>query len=258
MDKKMLVIPMTLDDKDIEKIKLGNKFQKQLLPFGTLKHPMDLNTEIEITEELVDGIVSVFNAKVFDSVPILSGTHNNEKIESTIGVVNSVSKITNFTNSLKNGLYGGLEITDEKILEKIKTKTSDGKSLISGVSVSIGPVSTKEGKSYDAALWHVTVTNYPWVTGLSDFVELSRTNNNLFLPARQLSLENLSQRVSDVINAYYDIEPDYSKYVREVHDEFIIVKDKIGLLRITYEMNNDGVTFGEEETGSSTICTIGG
>ena len=245
MDEQHVIFPIRFTGEDHDSIALGNQFEKEVLKYGTIVHPSDPTVKINIDEALVDNVIKAFKGGALEKVPILMGTHDNSAVDKTCGVVKDVIKTD-------VGMSTVMEFTDGDLVDKIKTKTSDGKSLVSGVSVYLAPAATKEGKNYPLALWHVAVTNFPWITGLEDFKELAAANTpaSLFTYPRYIQLENLSQRVTTVTNAFYDladISSDFYSYVKEVHNDFIIVYDRIGLIRYSYTLVSDNIEFGDSE-----------
>ena len=242
VDKNLFYLPISFAKNEM---KAGKSYWKQILPYGTFKHPQDIDVEWTIDEEYVDEIIRAFNDGVMDKVVILAGTHENESLESTVGVVPDLRKTD-------KGLEAKMEITDDEIATKVDTKTSDGESLLSGVSVHVGPSATSKGEVYPAVLWHVAMVNFPWFTGMDDFVEAAAGKKPFTLP-RYMKAENLSQRIDSVRNSYYSqIKRDVYdfSYVKEVHDEFIIVldDDEYNLVRYEYDIEDDGdITFGEPE-----------
>lgn len=242
----IITLPITLTADDVESFGSGKKFLKQILPLGKFMHPAKQGVQVEITEEFIDEVIRVFELGTFDKVPILSGTHDNDDVAATVGKVLELQKDS-------EGLNAIMELTDEVMIEKITTKTSDGKSLVSGVSVYIHPTKDKDGNVYPVALWHVAITNFPWLTSMNDFEELAASvpMDKIFVPARFALQQNLSQQVSSVSNAFYDqvARNDYSIYIKEVWDEYVIVTDGVKLLRYDYTLGSDGdVTFGDPTT----------
>ena len=240
-DKKLFYFPISFKESEVGS---GNAYWKQILKYGEVSHPLDLSIKHDINERMVDNVVDAFSKNVLEKVPILSGTHDNDAVEKTVGLVQDLRKTT-------DGLDGKMEILDEDISKLVETKDSEGKSLLSGVSVYIAPSGTSEGDFYPEVLWHVALTNFPWITGMDDFVKIAASHSVYTIP-RLVKFENLSQRVEDIRSAYYSkIDRnliDYS-YVKEVHDEFVIVSsDESGLLRYSYVIDNDGdITFGDSE-----------
>lgn len=239
-EQRLFFLPITFQEDELTS---GKIYWKQILAYGKVKHPQNLNIELDIDEDFVDNIITAFEEDALEKVPILAGTHDNSAIERTVGIISELRKTD-------DGLDAKMEITDEDISDLVDTKTSDGTSLLSGVSVYVAPAATKEGKVYPDVLWHVAITNFPWMTGLDDFEEIAASHSVYTLP-RYVKFENLSRRVDIVRNAYYDkLNMDFwsYSYVKEVHDNFIIEDTGTNYVRYSYEIDSDGeVQFGEPE-----------
>ena len=214
-NKRTVFIPVNFQEED------GNKFRKQLLPYGSVFDPNQGNT-FEIDDTLIDALIASFNEGIIEKVPLLLGTHNDMLMERTVGVVTGLDKD-------EDGMHFSTEITDEDTLTKINTKTEDGKRLYSGVSASFGVVSTEEGDR--AVLFHVALTHKPVITGLSDFVALS------FMVYEEHAVNNfeisLSERERMIRMAFYaqmeeKVGEDFYRWdywIIEVFDNYVIVED---------------------------------
>ena len=241
--ERHVMLPIRFTGADHDAIALGSQFEKEVLKYGTIVHPADPTRLVNIDETLVDNVITAFKEEALEKVPILMGTHDNEAVDKTCGIVNDVIKTD-------IGMSTVMEFTNGDLVDKIKTKTNDGKSLVSGVSVYLAPTKTKEGKDYPVALWHVAVTNFPWMTGLDDFKEFAAANApaSLFTYPRYIQLENITQKVDNVASAFYGspgVVNNYDISIKEIYDEYVIANDRTGLLKYDYEITSTGVNFNE-------------
>ena len=56
------------------------RFRKQILKKGVFTHPQFPDEKVTIGNKEIKAIITAFDAGAFDKVPVLSGTHDEEKI----------------------------------------------------------------------------------------------------------------------------------------------------------------------------------
>ena len=88
-------------------------FKKQILKRGVFKAPPPNEDEdINFNDELFDDVIKAFDEGALDNVPIILGTHNEEKVERIIGKATKLIKE-------EDGLYAIMAIADEEVISKI-------------------------------------------------------------------------------------------------------------------------------------------
>ena len=225
------------------------RFRKQILKKGVFTHPQFPDEKVTIGKKEINAIITAFEAGAFDKVPVLSGTHDEEKIERTVGEVIELHRT-------KLGLDAVIEIADELVVQKIKTVGSSGKGLISSVSVSIGPVTTDDGTKYKLALWHLALVTHPHFTQMENFEELAarlpHSDVRVLINAQggnDVNAENLDEKTIHVRKSYWDQFCKNSTthyWIKETHNKYIIVSSKQGLFKRLYSIDGDGnVEFSE-------------
>lgn len=141
-------------------------FRKQLLKIGRWVHPNDPTKHMDITEEVIDKIVTNFNNKVLDNVPV-PVTHTDDPTKNS-GYVVGMEKTA-------DGLDCLLEVKDADVATKIK------QGLIPGISASIAWDYLKKdtGKLVGPVVRHAALVDNPYIKQLRGFdvVALSDTEN---------------------------------------------------------------------------------
>lgn len=141
-------------------------FRKQILKRGRFLRPNQTKRYINFDQRFFDEVMRAFNEGALTRVPVLLGTHDEEKTERSIGLVRSLETDT-------NGLYAIVEITDENTVKQIQSKTRDGQRTIDEVSVSIASVVTDEGTKYPLALTHLAVVTHGWYRDMESFEQIA-------------------------------------------------------------------------------------
>ena len=187
---------------------------------------------------MADEMIESFSLGVIEKIPLLLGTHDDEAMERTVGVVNGLEKED-------DGLYFTTEITDDDTLEKLNTTTEDGVRLYSGVSASFGPLNNEDGKERYAVI-HVALTHKPVITGLKDFVALSMAiSNEDAMYNFEISLSDLERKVR---RAFYDQVRDnedydyyYDIWIADVFDNYVICEKGDGTYsKYNFAYSSDG------------------
>ncbi len=220
------------------------KFEKQILKTGTFSHPQDPDKKITFNAAMFDKIIKAFNDGVVDNVPVILGTHDEDQTERIVGKVTALKK-------KKKGLYAEVEIVDDEVVDKIETKTTDGKGLIDEVSVSLGSVTSDDGTASPVVLMHLAIVTHAWFRGMDSFESLAASLSGEYkILLINASGGDLQDRIFKVRSAFYANNPFTRSFVEEVHDDFIIVAndDSGKLFRFNYSMNDDGIKFEDEST----------
>lgn len=155
------VFQLNSEEKDkIEFEENTTKFKKEILKLGKWFHWEADGGVLNVTEEVIDGIIKNFKKNVIEhvSVPLM---HTSDPSKNT-GEVVSLEKTD-------TGLEATIEIKDEKISEKIR------KGLIRCISASLDPNYRvkKTNKFAGPTLLHAALVTEPYIKGMGNFVALS-------------------------------------------------------------------------------------
>lgn len=243
-EQKMIIRNMTLLSAITPIEGESNKFEKQILPYGKITHPQNPKIKVDFNDEIFDGIIKAFNDNVIETVAILSGTHDDGELDSTVGAIISVYK-------KDAGLYVALEVLDQDTLNLITTKKKDGNSLLSGVSASLGKTVSSDGVKYPHVLFHVALTHQPHITGMEGFIKLFKNKDEDYFYLGDYA-KSLDQKSYTIRRAFYNknkcncsytcsCENRYY-YIKDVYDDFIIVIDESSnnLIKFDYNVSDDG------------------
>lgn len=222
------------------------KFEKQILKKGEFAHPQypnDPDKKINYNDKIFDDIIAAFEAKALDNVPIIIGSHDEEKTKNIGGKVTALIK-------KKDGLYAVMEITDDDVVAAINAKTSDGKGVIDEVSVSLAPVTDDQGNSFPIALWHVAIVTHAFYKGMNSFEKLAASLEGQFDKILySLNAEDLQQKTFKIRRAFNHQKSSTFDpiFVEEIHEDFLIaVNDSTGeLFKFTYDETDEGIKFGD-------------
>ncbi len=132
-------------------------FRVQALPYGMWVHPNNPDETLDITEEVVDSIVSNFDGNALDMVPV-PWTHTDHPAENT-GKVLAAIKVDD-----------GLDlILDTEASDKID------KDLVGGVSLAIdfSYLDKKTGQARGPTMQHCALVSNPYIKGMRKFRNLS-------------------------------------------------------------------------------------
>ena len=222
-------------------------FKKQILKHGVFKAPPpNEDVDIDFNDELFDAIIKAFDENALDNVPIILGTHDEEKVERIIGKVTKLSKE-------KDGLYALMAIVDEEVISKIdaqieKGDDEDSSGLIDEVSVGLGfNHSLDTGETYEAILFHVAVVAHAWYRNMSSFEKIAALFKSGSKPILIHSVNSLEESANKVRRAFYNsVSNNYVYYVEGIYDNFVIIyNDQDGFLyRYAYTEDSDSnITF---------------
>lgn len=160
-----------LEDKANEKNPEFKRFWKQLCPFGEWIDPNDWeNSKLVIDEKLVDQMIQNFNDKVLDYVPVPLG---HPWDSSALADLNTGELLE--LEKREDGLYGLIEIRDEKVAEKVEN------GLIPNVSMGfdLQYKDKKTGELKGAVLLHVGLVVDPYLKGMKPFEPVLSDSKNL-------------------------------------------------------------------------------
>ncbi len=233
------------------------KFEKQILKKGIFAHPQfpnDPEQNINYNDKIFDDIIVAFEAKALDNVPIIIGTHDEEKTKNIGGKVTALIK-------KKDGLYAIMEITDDEIVAAINAKTSDGKGVIDEVSVSLAPVTDDQGNSFPIALWHVAIVTHAFYKGMNSFEQLAASLEGQFDKILySLNAEDLQQKMFKIRRAFHHQKSNSFDpiFVEEIHEDFLIaINDSTGeLFKFSFDEGEEGIKFGDPVKVRKTFETI--
>lgn len=146
---------------NLSRTKSGRLVRKEILQTGTLNYPKLKGGKLEITDDILDQIVTNFDNKVCDIVqfPIVDG--NNAHTEDPMRNAGEVMKLKHEGNSL----YAYIDVRKPEVIEGIENKTVLGASAM----LSVNYTDTRTGKTAGPTLLHVAGTNRPHVLDLEDF-----------------------------------------------------------------------------------------
>ena len=223
-------------------------FKKQILKRGVFKAPPpNEDVDIDFSDKLFDAIIKAFNEKALDNVPIILGTHDEEKVERIIGKVTKLFKE-------EDGLYALMAIVDEEVVSKIDAQikeenSEDGSGLVDEVSVGISfansPLDT--GETYAAILFHVAIVAHAWYRNMSSFEKIAALFKDSSKPILIHSVNSLEDTSNKVRRAFYNgVKDYYTYYVEGVYENFVIVyNDNDGFLyKYVYSEDSDNnITF---------------
>lgn len=153
------------EDSKFEKVDVkreGVKFyRKQILKFGTWRHPKDRSIEFEITPEVAQQVANNFMAGIPVEAPIVL-THTDNPRE-------KVGAIKKF-EAAADGLYGWFSVADEKMNENIASSEK-----APGVScwLDMDYMDKQTNKSVGAVVKHVALVNHPYIEGLGGYEAVS-------------------------------------------------------------------------------------
>lgn len=120
--------------------------------------------EIEITWSMLEDIKKSYEAGVMPSVPV--PLNHTDEPDRNAGFVKSLEVRKNQKNPEENGLWCGIQFTDNDIEDKVKEGT------IQNVSAMLRKLwqDVKTGKKWPWVLWHVALTNLPLIPDLKPFL----------------------------------------------------------------------------------------
>ena len=252
----------TLVDKNIifinsnsERIKINSQdsvttFRKQILKRGKFKAPPpNEDIDIDFNDDIFNELIRAFNDKALDRVPVILGTHDEEKIERIVG------KTIKLINE-EDGLYSELAIADEEVVTKINANIDDdGSGLIDEVSVGIATnVKFDNGDKYKYVLFHVAIVAHAWYRNMSSFEKIAalfKTGSNAILINSINSLEDTAMKVRLAFYKFINLntmDQSYNYTVEGVYNDFIIVYSYVDgfLYQYNYSIGSDNeVTFDE-------------
>ena len=252
IDKNIIFI-----NSDSERVKINSQdsvttFRKQILKRGKFKAPPpNEDVDIDFNDDIFNELIRAFDAKALDNVPVILGTHDEEKIERIVG------KTVKLTNE-EDGLYSELTIADEEIVSKIEADIDDdGSGLIDEVSVGIGTnVKLDNGDEYKYVLFHVAIVTHAWYRNMNSFEKIAalfKTGSNSIIINSINSLEDIATKVRLAFYKFLDNNSNYSNYasynytVEGVYNDFIIVYSYNDgfLYQYSYSIGSDNeITFG--------------
>ena len=250
MSEKMLVHSMSLLSAITPVEGEDNMFSKQILPYGKVAHPQNPKIKVNFTDKIFDDLIEAYEAGVIENVALMSGTHDDGNLSATVGTVVGLYKES-------EGLFAKLEILDQNTLTLIQTKKSDGRRLLSGVSVSIASATDAEGKEWPHVLFHVALTHQPHITDMQDFIQLFIGGKDDFYLADGDFEKSLDERSNAIRRAFYNhiranitsTDDYYYRYwVKDVYDNFVIVMDddSVDILKFSYIIDdNNDIIFDE-------------
>lgn len=162
---------------------------------------VDQKTPIDITPQMMDDVISAFNAGVIEHVDV------------PLGHEAGVDQNTGFVRALKkqgNELWAGIQFTEPAVAEKVQRGT------IANVSAWLKGSFTdwRDGKKWPWVLWHVALTNKPMITELAPFGELSAQ-----MSVHRYSLEQERREGTSM--------PDDIKLSKEEYDKLLSLQGKL-------------------------------
>jgi len=141
-----------------------NIFRKQLLRYGNWVHPNGGKDPLVIDAQLVDGIITNFNNKTLDKVPV--PIEHTEDPTKNRGYVIGLEKTV-------GGLDGLLQIDDAKVAEQM----SQG--LIPSISAGFDTeyINKETGKSVGPVLRHAALVSHGYLKNLTGFQKVALSDS---------------------------------------------------------------------------------
>jgi hypothetical protein len=169
MTPKAVLVPGPRSDfAYLGRTQTGKLFRKQILKKGTWAHPNIPGKTWDVDDELLDKVVTNFQAGVCDIVqaPICDeANEHTEKATENLGEVIGVEKTDD-----------GLDI----ILDARKHADDVGKTLIgASAMLAFNYTDTRTGEKVGPTLLHAAITNRPYMVGLSGFEEIIAASADL-------------------------------------------------------------------------------
>lgn len=171
---------------------LGNRrYRKQLLKTGPLHYQGGV---VDISAEMIGGIVQAFDAKAQTKVPFQLADANNAHTMDPLRRKGFVTAL----HQTSDGLDGIIELEDEAA----GLVDSDPEF---GVSVLVSPITTGEGQSYDHVLQHVLGTYSPVITSLEPWsIAASQTPADGLVDFLALAAEDAENKAEPATDAPQD------------------------------------------------------
>ena len=138
----------------------GTIYRKQIVRFGKWVDPFDPQDVMTLDEDLAKKFQKNFLGKVIDRVPVPVNHTDDASANSGELIKLEIEK---------DGIYGYLDIRDEKTAEDIK------KGLLFDVSISFDwdYVDTETGKHWGPTLLHVALVNNPYLVHMKGFEQVT-------------------------------------------------------------------------------------
>jgi len=145
-------------------------YKKQVLRFGTWRHPEDPEIEFDITPEVAKQIVENFNNGVPDESPVVLMHTQDPRMK--VGTV----KWFDYDDS---GIYAILSVSDKEMQKKI-----DDEETMPGVSVwlDLDYHDKETGESLGAVIKHVALVNNPYIEKLYGFEQVDFSEDKGYMP----------------------------------------------------------------------------
>lgn len=167
-------------------------YRKQLVKFGDWVDPVNPGQKMTLDEKWAEKVVTNFNKKVLDEVPVPEN-HTND-------VAANTGKLVGLEIVKGDGLYGLLEITKKETQLAI----DEGRTFNVSISFDRDYHDTKEGKSHGPVLLHVALVNNPYLKGLKTFEKVKQTIKEMseaLAPAHGASVIMLSESKAKELSA---------------------------------------------------------
>lgn len=150
------------NDVRLARQKQGRVFEKHILSFGELIHPVS-GAKIKIDKAFADTLVKNFNDQVCDIVQVPLANDKNEHVENPGANLGEVLGIR--VDDTKGKIYAQVDAR--------KQADDFGKTLLGASAfMHLNYTNTKNKQKVGPTLLHVAVTNRPYVTGLDPYEEI--------------------------------------------------------------------------------------
>ena len=155
-------------------------FWKEVIPTGHYVHPEDTKENFDVDESRMQGWLDNFNAgnPNLVTVPVarVPGTpnHTSDALANAGFVLRGDNSGMEIRPNDKGGssLWALMEITDPEIIPKVGT-------TIRGCSIRVGPYTNAEGKDMGEAIFHICLTNTPYIENTENFIEAEKGIANI-------------------------------------------------------------------------------
>jgi hypothetical protein len=151
------------DSKTQQKI-AATIYRKQIIKYGDYVNPNDSSGRMVLDYELGDKVISNFNRKVLDTVPI-QFLHE----EDPRNIVGNILALEHTNDS--SGLDAIISVADEDTIKKLAKLDSSGQRLLRGVSVSLEEdyMDKTTGNRVGPVLRHVAIVTHGYLKGMRDY-----------------------------------------------------------------------------------------